>query len=136
MRVIIMGCGRVGARLAGMLDAEGHPVSVIDLKLDAFERLPARFNGNTVLGEGIDYDVLRHAGIEQADAFLALSNNDNSNIMASQIAQRVFHVGRVITRIYDPSRNQSFRALGLETLCPTKLGVDRIEALLGAEVEA
>ena len=136
MRVIIMGCGRVGARLAGMLDAEGHPVSVIDLKLDAFERLPARFNGNTVLGEGIDYDVLRHAGIEQADAFLALSNNDNSNIMASQIATCVFHVGRVITRIYDPSRNQSFRALGLETLCPTKLGVDRIEALLGDEVEA
>jgi trk system potassium uptake protein len=133
MRVIIMGCGRVGARLAGMLDAEGHVVSVIDLRLDAFERLPAKFNGHTVLGEGIDYDVLRQAGIGQADAFLALSNNDNSNIMASQIARSVFQVGRVITRIYDPSRNQSFRALGLETLCPTKLGVDRIEALLGAE---
>ena len=133
MHVIIMGCGRVGARLAGMLDAEGHVVSVIDLRLDAFERLPAKFNGHTVLGEGIDYDVLRQAGIGQADAFLALSNNDNSNIMASQIARSVFQVGRVITRIYDPSRNQSFRALGLETLCPTKLGVDRIEALLGAE---
>ena len=133
MRVIIMGCGRVGARLAGMLDAEGHPVSVIDLRLDAFERLPAKFGGNTVLGEGIDYDVLRQAGIEEADAFLALSHNDNSNIMASQIAKSVFHVGRVITRIYDPSRNESFRALGLETLCPTRLGVERIEALLGAD---
>src|SRR6185437_7104075 len=136
MRVIIMGCGRVGARLAGMLDSEGHTVGVIDLRLDAFERLPAKFSGNTVLGEGIDYDVLRHAGIEQADAFLALSNNDNSNIMASQIAKSVFHVGRVITRIYDPSRNQSFRALGLETLCPTKLGVDRNQALLAIGVEA
>lgn len=132
MRVIILGCGRVGARLAGMMDAEGHSVGIIDLRLDAFERLPLKFGGNTVLGEGIDYDVLRQAGIEQADAFLALSDNDNSNIMAAQIAQCVFHVPRVITRIYDPTRNESFRALGLETLCPTRLTVERIEALLGA----
>lgn len=131
MRVVILGCGRVGARLAGALDSEGHTVSVIDLKLDAFERLPASFGGQAVLGEGIDYDVLRQAGIEVADAFIALSDNDNSNIMASQIAGRVFHVGRVITRIYDPGRNQSFRALGLETVCPTRVGVERIEALLG-----
>ena len=131
MRVVILGCGRVGARLAGALDAEGHAVSIIDLKLDAFERLPPKFSGHVVLGEGIDYDVLRQAGIERADAFLALSDNDNSNIMAGQIAQCVFHVGRVIARIYDPGRNESFRALGLETVCPTRVGVDRIEALLG-----
>jgi trk system potassium uptake protein TrkA len=133
MRVVIFGCGRVGARLAGTLDAEGHSISVIDLKLESFDRLPAKFNGQTVLGEGVDYDVLRQAGIESADAFLALSDNDNSNIMASQIAQCVFHVGRVITRIYDPGRNESFRALGLETVCPTRVGVERIETLLGVD---
>jgi len=116
MQVVILGCGRVGARLAGILDAEGHP---------------AKFGGQAVLGEGIDYDVLRQAGIETADAFLALSDNDNSNIMASQIAQRVFQVKRVIVRIYDPGRNESFRDMGLETMCPTRVGVDRIEALLG-----
>ncbi len=130
MQVVILGCGRVGARLAGMMDAEGHSVSIIDLKLESFDRLPAKFGGQAVLGEGIDYDVLRQAGIETADAFLALSDNDNSNIMASQIAQCVFHVGRVIVRIYDPERNESFRTMGLETMCPTRVGVERIEALL------
>ncbi|HEY8283779.1 MAG TPA: TrkA family potassium uptake protein [Chloroflexota bacterium] len=130
MQVVILGCGRVGARLAGMMDAEGHSVSIIDLKLESFDRLPAKFGGQAVLGEGIDYDVLRQAGIETADAFLALSDNDNSNIMASQIAQCVFHVGRVIVRIYDPERNESFRNMGLETMCPTRVGVERIEALL------
>ncbi|HXT34065.1 MAG TPA: TrkA family potassium uptake protein [Chloroflexota bacterium] len=130
MHVVILGCGRVGARLAGMLDAEGHSVSVIDVNLESFDRLPTKFGGQAVLGEGIDYDVLRQAGIETADAFLALSDNDNSNIMASQIAQRVFQVKRVIVRIYDPERNESFRELGLETLCPTRVSVERIEALL------
>ena len=133
MRVVILGCGRVGARLAGMLDAESHKVSVIDTTLEAFERLPNNFGGKVVLGEGVDYDILREAGIERADAFCALSNDDNTNIMASQVAREVFQVGRVITRIYDPSRQNTYRALGLESICPTRMGVNHIEGLLGID---
>lgn len=133
MRVVILGCGRVGARLAGMLDAESHKVSVIDANLEAFDRLPASFGGKVVQGEGVDYDVMRDAGIERADAFCALSNDDNTNIMASQVAREVFHVGRVITRIYDPSRQNTYRALGLESICPTRMGVSHIERLLEAD---
>ncbi|MDB5059702.1 MAG: TrkA family potassium uptake protein [Chloroflexi bacterium] len=132
MRVVILGCGRVGARLAGMLDDGGHQVSVIDENLEAFERLPTRFAGLVVLGNGIDFDILTQAGIEKADALCALSNFDNTNIMASQIAREVFHVPRVITRIYDPERQDTFRQLGLETVCPTRVGVAQIEALLDA----
>ena len=133
MRIVILGCGRVGARLAAALDAEKHHVSVIDRKQEAFERLPTDFHGHVVLGTGIDQDVLRSAGIERADAFLALSNKDNTNIMASQVAREVFHVGKVITRIYDPSRQDTYRTLGLDTICPTRVGVNAIEGLLGVQ---
>ena len=132
MRVVILGCGRVGARLAGMLDAE-HEVSIIDTSLEAFERLPAAFRGLVVLGEGVDYDVLKQAGIARADAFLTLSNDDNTNIMAAQVAKEVFRVPRVITRIYDPARQDTYNALGLQSICPTRVGVARIEQLLGVE---
>ena len=133
MRVVILGCGRVGARLAAMLDDEQHVVSVIDSALEAFERLPPSFQGLAVQGVGVDYDILRQAGIERADAFCALSNDDNTNIMASQVAKEVFKVSRVITRIYDPLRQATYRALGLESICPTRMGVTRIENLLGIE---
>ena len=133
MRVVILGCGRVGARLAGMLDSAGHTVSVIDRTLEAFERLPQDFGGLVVLGQGVDYDVLKQAGIEKADAFCTLSNDDNINIMASQVAAKVFKVARVITRIYDPVRQDTFTTLGLESICPTRVGVNRIEQLLGVE---
>jgi trk system potassium uptake protein TrkA len=95
--------------------------------------LPSSYSGNVVLGEGVDYDILRQAGIERADAFCALSNDDNTNIMASQVAREVFHVRRVITRIYDPSRQDTYRTLGLETICPTRMGVNHIEGLLGVD---
>jgi trk system potassium uptake protein TrkA len=130
MTVIILGCGRVGARLARMLDDNGHRVSIIDMNLESFERLPETFRGQVVLGNGIDFDILSQAGIENADALCALSNYDNTNIMASQIAREVFHVPRVITRIYDPVRQDTFRELGLETVCPTRVGVAQIEALI------
>jgi len=133
MRVVILGCGRVGARLAGMLDSSGHTVSVIDRTLEAFERLPQSFGGLVVLGQGVDYDVLKQAGIAQADAFCTLSNDDNINIMASQVATKLFKVPRVITRIYDPVRQDTYTTLGLESICPTRVGVDRIEQLLGVE---
>jgi len=131
MYVVILGCGRVGARLAAMLDRDGHQVCVIDKTLAAFDRLPAEYAGQVVLGEGVDVDILKQAGIEKADAFCTLSDDDNINIMASQVAKRVFDVSRVITRIYDPSRQDTYKSLGLESICPTRIGVDRIEHLLG-----
>jgi trk system potassium uptake protein TrkA len=132
MRVVILGCGRVGARLAGMLETAGHQVSMIDKSIEAFARLAPNFAGLVVLGNGIDEDVLEQAGIGTADALCALTNSDNTNIMASQVAREVFHVTRVITRIYDPERQDTFRAAGLETVCPTRVGVAQIEALIGA----
>lgn len=119
MRVVIMGCGRVGARVSVLLDHAGHEVSVIDTDPRAFRRLPPDFKGTTVVGTGIDEDVLRAAGIESADAFVALTNGDNRNIMASQVARHVFEVPEVVCRIYDPVREDAYRRLGLTTVCPT-----------------
>ncbi|MCL4534162.1 MAG: TrkA family potassium uptake protein [Bacteroidetes bacterium] len=132
MRIVIVGCGRVGARLATTLDAEGHDVTVIDANPDSFRRLSSDFRGSAVVGIGIDEDVLRRAGIEQADAFAAVTNGDNTNIMASQVAKVVFKVPRVVARIYDPIREEAYRSLGLlETICPTIMGADRVrDALL------
>ena len=119
MRVVIVGCGRVGARLAGMLDAGGHHVAVVDQAIAAFGRLPIGFNGVTVIGTGIDEDVLRKAGIEQADAFIAVTNGDNRNIMAAQVARTAFGIDHVVCRIYDPVRADTYRQLGYVTICPT-----------------
>jgi trk system potassium uptake protein TrkA len=119
MKTVIMGCGRVGARVAGLLDQAGNAVTVIDTDSRAFRRLPAGFGGETVIGTGIDEDVLRKAGIEEAGAFIAVTNGDNRNIMASQVARLVFNVPEVICRIYDPVREDTYRRLGLTTVCPT-----------------
>src|SRR5919204_3606911 len=122
MFVIIMGCGRVGARLAQMLTASGHEVTILDVKTSAFSRLGSDFRGTTILGNGVDQEVLRRAGIERADAFVAATQGDNRNIMASQIAQHVFGVKTVVTRIYDPLRSDTFSALGLHAISPTIIG--------------
>jgi len=122
MFVIIMGCGRVGARLALMLTQAGHEVTVLDLKSSAFSRLGPEFKGTTMIGEARDQEVLRRAGIERADAFVAATQGDNRNIMASQIAQHIFGVKRVATRIYDPLRSDTFAALGLQAISPTIIG--------------
>jgi len=119
MKVVIMGCGRVGARISSILDHNGHDVTVIDTDSRAFRRLPADFRGNTVIGTGIDEDVLRSAGIEEATAFIAVTNGDNRNIMASQVARNIFDVPEVVCRIYDPVREDTYRRLGLTTVCPT-----------------
>jgi K+ transport systems, NAD-binding component len=121
VNIVILGCGRVGAKLAQQMEEAGNAVTVIDSRNDAFTRLGNKFRGDTVLGNGVDADVLRRAGIEQADAFAAVTNGDNRNIMASQIAKEIFHVKKVICRIYDPLREQTFKELGLETICPTIL---------------
>lgn len=130
MRVVILGCGRVGATLASVLDAEGHEVTIIDRNSDQFRRLDPDFGGTAVVGTGIDQDIMRRAGIEQADVFIATTNGDNTNLMAAQIAKHVFGVPRVVARTYDPVREETFRGLGVETYCPTTLGVSKIRQLI------
>jgi len=119
MKVVIMGCGRVGAQLASLLDADGHQVTVLDKDAYSFRRLPESFSGTVLLGNGIDQDVLRKAGIEEADVFFALTEGDNRNVMAAQIAKHIFNVPRVICRIYDPLRQELYQTLGLEAISPT-----------------
>ncbi|MBI2861836.1 MAG: TrkA family potassium uptake protein [Chloroflexi bacterium] len=130
MRVVILGCGRVGSVLAKMLDAEGHEVTIIDLNRDQFRRLGHDFKGTALRGNGIDEEVLRRAGIEHADAFVAATNGDNTNIMTSQVAKLIFHIPKVITRIYDPIREEAYNALGLETFCPTTFGALQMKKML------
>jgi trk system potassium uptake protein len=122
MRVVILGSGRVGSTLALMLDSEGHDVSIVDMDRSAFRRLGEDFRGRAIFGIGISADVLREAGIEKADAFLAVTNGDNTNIMAAQVAKTIFKVPRVMARIYDPLRAEVYREVGVETLCITTLG--------------
>lgn len=124
MKVVILGCGRVGATLATQLDKAGHTVTVIDNNTEAFQRLNPEFQGERVTGNGIDEDVLRRAGIESADAFAAVTNGDNRNIMASQIAKEIFHVQKVVCRIYDPIRQSTYSELGIETISPTIVGAN------------
>jgi len=149
MKIIILGCGRVGARLALMLEKEGHTVNVVDKNRESFKRLGNNFKGKKVGGLGIDQDILKKAGIEGADAFIALTNGDNTNIMSSQIAKEIFKVPKVISRIYDPIREYAYRTLGLQTLSTTTLGakiirnaimdekpdISEVEKILGIEEE-
>jgi trk system potassium uptake protein len=132
-----MGCGRVGARLALMLTHAGHEVTVMDIKSSAFVRLGSEFKGSTVLGDAIDQEVLKRAGIERADAFVAATQGDNRNIMASQVAKHVFGVKRVVTRVYDPLRSDTFAALGLQAISPTIIGASAFyEELTGEPASA
>ena len=119
MKVVIMGCGRVGAQLAISLDSEGHEVTVLDTDSRSFSRLTPTFKGNALLGDGTDEDSLSKAGIEEADAFAALTQGDNRNIMAAQIAKHIFNVPQVICRVYDPLRNELYQSLGLDAVSPT-----------------
>ncbi|MCX6349344.1 MAG: TrkA family potassium uptake protein [Candidatus Aureabacteria bacterium] len=121
MYVIIVGCGRVGAELAQILQGEGHNVVIIDRDPGAFRRLGANFNGITLAGNGFDLDVLVEAGIEKADAFCAVTNGDNTNIMASQIARTIYRVPTVLARVYDPPRAAIYRDLGLHIISGTVL---------------
>lgn len=134
MRIIILGCGRLGAHLARRMDHEGHQISVIDRNGESFARLGTDFRGSMVLGTGIDQDILKRAGVESADAFIAVTNGDNTNAMAAEIAKLVFKVPRVVARLYDPVREDTYHTLGLmETVCPTIIGADRIHELVVAK---
>ena len=121
MKVVIMGCGRTGAQLAGLLDTDQHQVTILDTNTYSFRRLPPDFGGTALLGNGIDEELLKKAGIEEADAFVALTQGDNRNVMAAQIAKHIFNVPKVICRIYDPIRRELYNTLGIEAFSPTTI---------------
>jgi len=119
--VIIVGCGRVGSELAKLLSAEGHDVVVIDKNPTAFDRLGGTFNGLTLVGNGFSLSLLKQAGIEKADAFCAVTNGDNTNLVSAQVAKKIFNVPKVIARVYDPERAHIYKALGLDIISGTIL---------------
>jgi trk system potassium uptake protein len=127
MKVLILGCGRLGAILAMDAAEEGHEVAIIDKDPRSFSRLPSELDAVVVLGTGIDEDVQRMGGVETADTFIAVTDNDNTNIMAAQIAKKVFEVENVLLRVYDPARAETYQQLDLTVICPTRLVADVIE---------
>jgi trk system potassium uptake protein TrkA len=126
MHVVIMGCGRVGSSLATELELLGHSVSIIDQSREAFRRLGPDFKGRTISGIGFDRDTLLEAGIETADAFAAVSNGDNSNILAARVARETYGVANVVARIYDPGRAEIYQRLGIPTVATVLWATDQI----------
>ena len=127
MKIVIMGCGRVGAQIASLLEQDGHEITVLDTDAYSFRRLPPDFKGTALLGNGMDEEVLKRAGIEEADVFIAMTQGDNRNVMAAQIAKHIFHVPRVISRIYDPLRQEMYDTLGLEAFSPTTIFAELVK---------
>jgi len=130
MKIIIMGCGRVGAQIAALLDRDGHKVTVLDVEQYSFRRLSENFGGTALVGDGTDEDALKKAGIEDADVFVSVTQGDNRNVMAAQIAKHIFNVPKVVCRIYDPLREQMYGALGLETMSPTIVGAQLLRDMI------
>ncbi|BCV21509.1 potassium channel family protein [Moorella sp. Hama-1] len=131
MRVIIIGCSRLGASLAVQLAAAGHEVSIIDAKSEALERLPHDFPGQVYQGVGIDLELLTRVGADNADVLIAVTDRDSANLVSAQVAREKFHIPRVIARVYDPKAASAYRAMGLDIFCPTTLGIDYVMAQLG-----
>jgi trk system potassium uptake protein TrkA len=134
MKTVIVGCGRVGAVLAESFDAAGHHVIVVDTTTRAFDRLASSFGGVALRGDGTDEDTLRKADAEDADLFLALTEGDNRNVMAAQLAHEVLGAKTVIAKINDPVRARAYADLGIATLCRTNLMADAVNRYLGLPV--
>jgi trk system potassium uptake protein TrkA len=133
VNIVIMGCGRVGSATASRVAGAGHSVTVLDTDPYSFRRLPTGFEGQQLVGDGTRHRFLEDAGIREAQAFLALTQGDNRNILASQIAQHIYRVPAVVTRVYDPYRAEIFGKLGLRTFSPTNAGTEMAwAALFGA----
>ncbi|MFO7591902.1 MAG: NAD-binding protein [Acidimicrobiia bacterium] len=126
MHVVVVGCGRVGSELAGVLEHSGHSVAVVDKRASAFRRLPKTFSGQQVVGFGFDRDHLREAGIERADALAAVTSGDNSNILTARIARENFAIERVVARIYDPRRALIYQRLGIPTVATVSWTTDQV----------
>jgi trk system potassium uptake protein TrkA len=135
MKIVIVGCGRVGSTLAENFDAEGHEVVILDTRTAAFDRLPETFKGAAVRGDGTDEEVLRRAGAQEADVFLSLTEGDNRNIMAAQVATESFAIPQVIAKINDPVRAAAYAELGVVTLCRTNIMVDSVAKYLNLPMQ-
>ncbi len=131
MRIIIVGSGRVGSSIADAYDRAGHEVLILDTRTDAFDRLSPTFGGRALRGDGTDEDVLRRAGAEGADVFLAMTEGDNRNVMAAQLAAEALSIPKVVAKINDPLRAEAYAELGIATLCRTGLMQDAVNAYLG-----
>ena len=123
MKAIVIGCGRVGSASAKALLAEGWDVTAVDEKEEALGRLGQTWTGGFVVGHGMDLDVLREAGIEEADAVIVATDGDNTNLVVAQIAQKRFGVSNVVVRVLDPGRATFYDTLGLRTICPTSRAI-------------
>ncbi len=135
MRIVIMGCGRVGADLAAEFSREGNEVTILDLDPAAFRFLPDDFPGQKVVGNGIDLDVLRKIHLDRADAFVSATRGDNRNVMAAQIAKHIFGVKVIASRVFDPLREEMYRNMGLRTINPTRVQTKRLKRVVEAASE-
>lgn len=135
MYLIVIGCGKVGSGLATLMSQEGHDVVIVDNDPKQMEKMDPDFTGMKIIGVPIDQDVLKRAGIEQADALAAVTPDDNVNIMSCQIAKELYKVKKVIARIYNPSREFVFHQFGLDTICPTNLSVEVIRSIVLGDQE-
>ncbi len=127
---VVIGCGRLGANIAGTLSDEGENVLIMDKDKESFRKLPLSFGGLTFEGDGMDLDALENVEMNRSKTVVAVTNNDNVNIMIAQIAKEIFNVDRVISRLYDPERECVYRELGIDTICPAVLSENEIDKLL------
>ena len=135
MNVLIIGCGRVGSSVALQMQQEGWDVTVVDENEDALSRLGDHWPGSFIVGHGMDVDLLREAGIEEADAAVVATDGDNTNIVIGQVAQKRFGIDCVVVRVLDPARADFYAARGMRTFCPTKTAIDGLtEAVRACEI--
>jgi trk system potassium uptake protein TrkA len=128
--IVIVGCGRVGVELALSLSRQGHTLAVMDCNSKAFDRLGPSFSGRTVLGDALDYEGLKRAGIETAHGLAAVTSSDSANIVVARVARDMFKVEHVVARVYDPARGPIYEMLNLPTVASSSWGAQRIEQLL------
>ena len=135
MRVIIVGSGRVGAGIASQLAEEGHEVVILDIRTEAFRRLAPGFSGQALRGDGTDTSVLERAGVNDCEWFFALTNGDNRNILAAQLAKQTYGIPHVLCKINDPVRSKAYSTLGIDTINRTEMMIDSISRYMGKPAE-
>ena len=128
--IVIVGCGRLGSFLANRMSREGHGVVIIDNDETAFNALTLDYSGFRMVGDAVEFAVLKKSRIDQADVVIAVTRDDNLNLMVSQISKNIFHVPRIIARVYDPKRAEIYRSFGIEIVCPTLIEYNSFSKML------